>query len=251
MTAIDLDLAGKRYNAASGYFDLIDDEADFVPTHKPSDVLRIYPRLVEEPRVTVVLDEKLPTEAFRAVFKSFRKRMASVSQRQLDRALAAYIIDTKFTTILARLPSTLPPLNEEVRVLLSNIDKMAKNVETMSLLSNVHKLIADVNAHLFAAETLNLMYSEGDEEASSEAISTLFDRLSDCIEEGRTNYIDDVMQTVDLQKLSPEMMVGVLRFTSIVRDKLTSRTHYFYKVREELNRRAINSDEVLHGVSAE
>jgi len=252
MTAIDVKLAGKRFTGPAGYLDLIEDEEGSVSAYKASDVRKIYPSLVEETRTDVIVKEKLqPETVTKTAFVSYYKRMVSSSYRHLDRAVAEYVVSAKFASVLAHLPKALPPLNEEVRVLLGNIDKLAKSAERLYLLSDVYKGIADVNSHLFAEETLSLMYQEGVDVASYEAISSLFDRLSTCVENGRTNYIDSLMQKADLKRLTPELMVGILRFTSIVRDKLTSRALYFSKVREELTYRRIDADDVLHGIPVE
>lgn len=81
-----------------------------------------------------------------------------------------------------------------------------------------------------------------------DSILLLFEKVEDLLEKDQFELIDIIFQNIELEKLSPDILVGILRVTSPASDEIPSFQETTKAVQKELEKRSLNSKELLAGL---
>lgn len=85
-------------------------------------------------------------------------------------------------------------------------------------------------------------------EISTTQLGKIVDGLNQALNSGRYEIIDGAMKTVKIQSMSIEALIAFLRVTLKGRPRLRQWQAFREAVREELEKRALNSDRFLRGL---
>jgi hypothetical protein len=99
-------------------------------------------------------------------------------------------------------------------------------------------------------ELLEVISSERIDRASSEGLFRLLEALFELTGRKQFRQIEWLFQNAHPERLAPELSVGILRATSQYVRSIPSWEHYLDRTRTELQRRGIDSEQVLVGLHA-
>jgi hypothetical protein len=111
--------------------------------------------------------------------------------------------------------------------------------------------IVDVQQGTLIGALRDELYSEGIQRASSDGILKLLSSLFDLIEHGAFGEIDWLLRNVQLDRLAPEFLVGILRSTSHYSARFPYWSTFLNLSREQLIRRGLDADRILSGLGDE
>lgn len=86
------------------------------------------------------------------------------------------------------------------------------------------------------------------EATPAEAVLLLYRKVNRLLSQGDFEICDDLLEALDLSKLSVELQVGVLRIMFPARVRLKNWTLFRSKVHEDLESKNLNPQELLQGL---
>jgi hypothetical protein len=143
--------------------------------------------------------------------------------------------------------------------LLRNVDESSANITTDDLrktLQEVRDYIENATPRkLHADRTLrgnrsfiehaNLLASKGEIDP---ALDVLYDQTQELLLSGRFDKLDDALKSCHVDRLSVDIMLGILTATVAASSKLPSRKTFYQQVQIELTRQGKNAKELLAGL---
>jgi hypothetical protein len=95
---------------------------------------------------------------------------------------------------------------------------------------------------------IEFLYSEGTERASSNGLSSFMDYIFARLQYHKYDEVSDLLDSVDLDRLAPEYLIGLLRITFPERYLIKSWFLFVDLVRDELIRRGYDGNTELQGL---
>jgi hypothetical protein len=94
------------------------------------------------------------------------------------------------------------------------------------------------------------LYQEGEARASSAALVKMFRESGALMARHDFDTIGQIFRSLEVSKLAPEILIGLLRMTSRARDRISDWRKFFDQVRTDLQRRGFDVAAALRGLSA-
>jgi hypothetical protein len=107
----------------------------------------------------------------------------------------------------------------------------------------------DIKRTTTVARILDVLYSEGTHQSTSDGIYNMIGIVLKLMEDGKFEYLDGIFNDADPSRLTPEYLIGLLRATFVERSLIRRWTVFLARVEAELRARArTDIDELLQGL---
>ena len=93
----------------------------------------------------------------------------------------------------------------------------------------------------------NIIY-EADKKEPEVKIDIIYDNIDELLCNNKFGLVDLLLETVDLNKLSTDALIGILSITSSASNKLPHRAFFFNRVKNLLNSKGEDVDALLRGL---
>jgi hypothetical protein len=94
-------------------------------------------------------------------------------------------------------------------------------------------------------------YKESASRASRSSLKVLFTEVGSLLRHGETNALDRVLASIEMRRLPPELVMGIVRATYVARGRLPSWKAARTRAVSELKRRGLPADDIMVGLLAD